>query len=181
MAKAQVDSIDNLMNFQKLERILAKRLQQKSSKARSSKEAPLDDQLPYLPFAMSSSCLPSFQFAPPSLDLPSRTNDASCSSFFSVKRPHLLRLPLELLLLIFTFAHRPTLFALRSTSLTFYEELRRESGIGQVGGINGMSSTGQRRERAGMIENFRFTLACQIRIHCRSSRYQDNMYSYLLS
>jgi hypothetical protein len=61
MAKAQVDSIDNLMNFQKLERILAKRLQQKSSKARSSKEAPLDDQLPYLPFAMSSSCLPPFQ------------------------------------------------------------------------------------------------------------------------
>jgi hypothetical protein len=48
-------------------------------------------------------------------------NDAFSPSSSSVKRPHLLRLPLELLLLIFSFADRRALFALRSTSLTFYE------------------------------------------------------------
>jgi hypothetical protein len=48
-------------------------------------------------------------------------NDVSRPSSSSVERPHLLRLPLELFLLIFSFADRPTLFALRSTSLTFYE------------------------------------------------------------
>jgi hypothetical protein len=74
MAKAQVGSVDDLMDFHMLERILAKKLQQKPSKARSSKEAPLDDQLPCLPFATSSSRLPSFQFAPPLLDLPYSTS-----------------------------------------------------------------------------------------------------------
>jgi hypothetical protein len=48
-------------------------------------------------------------------------NDVSRPSSSSVGRPHLLRLPLELFLLIFSFADRRTLFALRSTSLTFYE------------------------------------------------------------
>jgi hypothetical protein len=48
-------------------------------------------------------------------------NVVSRPSSSSVERPHLLRLPLELFLLIFSFADRRTLFALRSTSLTFYE------------------------------------------------------------
>jgi hypothetical protein len=70
---------------------------------------------------MSSSRTPSFQLVSPSFNFPSSMNDVSGPSSSSGERPHLLRLPFELFLLIYSFADRSTLFALHSTSLTSYE------------------------------------------------------------